>query len=495
MAFEAPAPLNYLLNVPNPADQIQKSLQAGLQLGQSQQTAQAAQDAHAISLQTQQANAVAQQQQAAQQQQLQDFRQDFAANNANPTPGGTQALIAKYPQFLSQITGSAKAISEDQAKQLGSIHISGLKGARDVQADEIKKLATSYLNTQDPQQQAYGQSLMAGLKLQASNPGVYDAIIGHKIAEAIGGEEYAKQYGGAVKMSDDILTSSAAAAKAKIGADNEKRKLEDDHKTALAAALASGATTAEKNQAVALGNKTLAFKVRESAAAADLAEANAKKALRDSGGLSDEGKKDYGEAYKDFGAANTAVKQTAILSNQIRTQGMTSGLPAVINKTWHQISGTPDADARLNQSLSQLTNSSILGDAKALGKITPAEIELLQKQRPDDNASASDKVDWLDAYGKAMAFKRDQAQEKTDYINANGDLTPAKKNININGKKYPIGSPPPGLDAVTQQGATPSKMGPVLQSQVQRAQAHLATLDPKSPEAIKISAVLKSMGV
>lgn len=495
MPIDNPVLPSYLLNVPNPAEQLQKSLQAGFQIGQQQQQAQAAQDAHAISLQTQQSNDIAAKQQALQQQQIQDFRQDMAANNANPTPGGTQAIIAKYPQFLSQTTGSAKAISEDQAKQLGAIHISGLKGARDVQADQIKQLATSYLNTQDPQQQAYGQSLMAGLKLQASNPGVYDAIIGHKIAEAIGGEEYSKQYGGVAKLPAEIAAGQSDAAIKALDAKHEEEKLTDAHKAALAAALASGATTAEKNQAIALGNRTLNFKVREAGAAADLAEANAKKALRDSSGLPDEGKKQYAEAYQDFGTANAAVKQSAILSNQIRTQGMAAGVPAVINKTWHQISGTPDADARLNQSLSQLTNSSILGDAKALGKITPAEIELLQKQRPDDNASASDKADWLDAYGKAMAFKRDQAQEKADYINANGDLTPAKKNININGKKYPIGSPPPGLDAATQQGATPAKMGPVLQSQVQRAQAHLATLDPKSPEAIKISAVLKSMGV
>src|ERR1035441_1582520 len=100
MPIDNPVLPNYLLNIPNPAEQLQKSIQAGLQIGQSQQQAQAAQDAHAAAQQTLQTNALAQQQAQIQQQQVLDFRKDMIANNANPTPGGTQALIAKYPQFL-----------------------------------------------------------------------------------------------------------------------------------------------------------------------------------------------------------------------------------------------------------------------------------------------------------------------------------------------------------------------------------------------------------
>src|ERR1022692_2165512 len=89
----------------------------------------------------------------------------------------------------------------------------------------------------------------------------------------------------------------------------------------------------------------------------------------------------------------------------------------------------------------------------ALGKITPAEMALFGKGVPTETQSGEDKADWLDTYGKVMKFKRDQAQEKSDYINANGDLTPAKRNININGRKYPIGSPPPGMEV---QAAEPA---------------------------------------
>lgn len=489
---------NYLLNIPNPAEQLQKSLQAGMQIGQGQQQAQAAQDVHAAALQDAQIKNSAIQQQQIEQQRKMAFQQDFVENATNPTPGGTQGLIAKYPQYLAEITGATKAISAEEAKQLGPIHISGLMGARDVQADQIKQLATSYLNSKDPQQQAHGKSLMDGLKLQSSNPGAYDAIMGHKISEGIGGEEYSKQYGGVTKLPAEILAGNSDASIKALDARHEEQKLTDAHNTAVAAANSSNATTDEKAYALKTLKDLSEFNRRKVIAETEKLEGEATKAKRDAGSLSEVGGKQYAEAYKDFNAANTDVNRASILANKIRTEQPLSGAPAKINKYWHQLTGTPDATARLNQNLSEITSGAIVGDMAALGRITPAEIALFSKARPDDDASASDKADWLDAYVKVMTFKREQALAKTKHIAANGDLTPMKRDTVIDGKLYKAGSPPPGLEApapaaAAAQGAV--TIGPVRQAQIQRAQAHLSTLDPKSPEAAKLSAKLKSMGV
>lgn len=477
MAFEAPAPLNYMLNIPNPAEQLQKSLAAGMQIAQGQQTAQAAQDAHAAALQEQQIKGAAIQKQQIEQQNLANFRQDFAANAANPTAGGNLALMQKYPQYTAQITGISKALSEEEAKQLEPIHMAGLSGAYGIQANLVKDLAAHYANSKDPQQQAHAQSLLDGLKMQSSDPGTYNSILGIKIADGIGGEEYSKRFGGVTKLPDEILKGSADAAKAKIDSDNEKRKLEDDHKAAVAAAEASGATTAEKNLANKLATKLFASNYAKGKAESDKAVAEARKAGRDASGFSELGGKQYEEARQGVESAVPAISKALSLANQIRTKGIASGVLADVNKYWHRFTGSPNETAQLNQQFSALSSSSILGDMKGLGRITPAEIELFSRGVPTENESGETKSQWLETYAKVMAFKRDQDLLKTRYIQANGDLTPAKRPIDIDGRKFPIGSPPPGLEMSFQPAAAAAtaSLDPAKMTKEQRA-AEIAQL-------------------
>ncbi len=451
-----------------------------MQIAQGQQTAQAAQDAHAAAVQEGQIKAAALQQVQTEQANTAKFRQRFAENAANPTAGGNIALMREFPQYVAQITGASKAISAEQAKQLQNIHAADLSGAHGVADSEIQKLATSYLNSKDPQDKAYGQSLMDGRKLHSENPGAYANIMGIKIAEGIGGEEYGKVYGGVTKLSDEILKGKADAAKALIDSNNEERKLQDDHNKAVAETAASGATLENQKYELKTKKALEEFTTRKTIADTVKAEADAQKMKREAQGLPEEGKKQYGEAYKDFTTANQAITKATVLANKIRKDGVYAGAPAVVNKYWHQFTGTPDQTARLNQEFSTLTSSSVLGDMSALGRITPAEIELFSKGVPDELQSGEDKAAWLDTYAKVMQFKRDQAKEKTDYINANGDLTPAKKNITINGKRYPMGSPPPGLDVAPAQPAgapAPGTPAPAAPMTSQARKARLAQID------------------
>lgn len=491
MPGDNPVLPSYMLQLPDPAEGIRKNLELALGVQHSQQLGQAAQDAHTIAQQTAQANSVAAQQAETERQNMLGFRQDFAANAANPTAGGNLALIKKYPQYVAQITGASKAISAEEAKQLLPIHAAGLTGARDVQADEIKKLAASYLNSKDPQQKAHGQSLMDGLKLQQSNPGAYDTMMGVKIADGIGGEEYGKVYGGVTKLPDEILKGKSDASAAALVALHKERELTDAHNTAVATANASNATTQEKQQAIDLGKKVAQFKVDQAKAESESAIANAIKAKRDAVGLSEVGSKQYGDAYKEVTSAAPAIAKATILAGKIRTDGL-SGTPAVANKYWHQFTGSADQNARLNQEFSSISSSSILGDMSAVGRITPAELELFGKGVPTENQSGEDKAAWLDTYAKVMAFKRDQALAKVKHITANGDLTPMKRDTVIDGKLVKAGTPPPGLEApAAVQSAGQGKPTP---AQIQTARMHAD--DPKTDKATAASlrAWLKGWG-
>lgn len=447
MAFDMPAPLNYMLNIPDPSEGIRKNLQAALLVGQGQREQQAAQDTHAIAQQDIQTKTVAAEQAETERQNMLGFRQDFAANAANPTAGGNLALIKKYPQYVAQITGASKAISAEEAKQLQSIHAAGLAGARDVQADEIKKLAASYLNSKDPQQKAHGQSLMDGLKLQQSNPGAYDTMMGVKIADGIGGEEYGKIYGGVTKLPDEILKGSADARAAALTALNKERELTDAHNTALAAANASNATTAEKKQALDQGQKLFEFKKRQEQAAADKAEADARKAARDAGGLPDKGKEQFTAEMANLDASRAASAKAGDLIKGFGTAEMSSGMAAVLGQKWKKFWGSEDDVTRLRQQYTQVANSSIMQQLKGTGRITENEIELVGAGVPDATANPDIIRKSLAALKKVTDAQSELSLSRIKWIKANGQLEPAGSDFTIEGKKYKKGDLPPGVEA------------------------------------------------
>lgn len=447
MPGDNPVLPSYMLQLPDPAEGIRKNLELALGVQHSQQLRQAAQDAHTIAQQTAQANSVAAQQAETERQNMLGFRQDFAANAANPTAGANLALIKKYPQYVAQITGASKAISAEQAKQLQGIHAADLSGAHDVADSEIQKLAASYMNSKDPQDKAYGQSLLDGRKLHDANPGAYANIMGVKIAEGIGGEEYGKIYGGVTKLPDEILKGSADARAAALTALNKERELTDAHNTALAAANASNATTAEKKQALDQGQKLFEFKKRQEQAAADKAEADARKAARDAGGLPDKGKEQFTAEMANLDASRAASAKAGDLIKGFGTAEMSSGMAAVLGQKWKKFWGSEDDVTRLRQQYTQVANSSIMQQLKGTGRITENEIELVGAGVPDATANPDIIRKSLAALKKVTDAQSELSLSRIKWIKANGQLEPAGSDFTIEGKKYKKGDLPPGVEA------------------------------------------------
>lgn len=458
MSVENPVLPSYLLNIPNPAETLQKSLQAGLQIGQAQQTAQAAQDAHAAALQEQQvkqqqiqAADVAAQQAQVQRDRVVAFRLDHAKALQDPSPGALSGLIQKYPDMIEAINSTGKALGAEEIKQMTPIYSAMVNKAPEVVASETGKLIEAYQNSKDPQSQVKVQQLQNFLKGYQHNPANATLAMTYRFAGDMGpeklSENLAKLQETAQKVQEspyDLRSKIAAATTAEAGADLAKPKGLQEIATSKAAEASS---TAQVTHLAAEDALAVKKDTRDQAAADRLANS-----------LQPEAAKEYQEQFKQLRPLKQQAADAEALARGFADTKMLAGAPGKIVERFKSFMGDQDNVTQLRQQGADLSNKILLASIQGSGlsRVTGPEIELVKGPIPEMTSDPKHIAAYFTARKNVAKALAEDTELNLDWIGANKAPGPATRPLVFRGKVYNPGDPPPTVSApVSAQVGTP----------------------------------------
>lgn len=119
------------------------------------------------------------------------------------------------------------------------------------------------------------------------------------------------------------------------------------------------------------------------------------------------------------------------------------GASATVQQAFASLTGSPAAGQVERQQIDQTIQQAQLQTYKAGvgGRLTNADIAMLQKGLPPDNASAQYLGQWLGSYSKLLEDKATQDQAAASFVSQNrGDKSPLRAPLQFNGNTYPTGT-------------------------------------------------------
>lgn len=457
MAFEMPAPLNYMLNVPDPTEAVRKNLELAVGVRNSQQQAQLHQ------LQAQELQQRLTQQQIAQQRQ-QSLNADIATMGANPTTQGIALLSAKYPELKDHFKASFDMLSAKEKdadvrrgqEVYNAINTNSLDVAKKVTADN----AAAFRNSNMPER---ADAMDKILKQLDDNPAGAKLGIGLFLSHAMGSAEFEK----ALTTPAELRAKNAAATTAEVGATHAEEKAQTDMagtrastQSSLASAGSSDASAASTRQATAQSALTNPYLLAKDAAEATKAKAaadDAQIALQYSERLH---KTQLLQAQKELGTPNPkvfdateadaaqidAARTSALKADNLATRfdslmngpGKT-GLPGTAAELFKKYAGSQDPVSLLKKLTSQFANKELLSQLPPGGRLSENVLKVFESGRIDPNASKEEVVPLL--RGVAVAQRADAAitSVRKKWRELNQSVGAAKVDGDINGVPFKKG--------------------------------------------------------
>lgn len=450
------APINYLVDIPDPTEAIRKNLETATGLIGAQQRGQAL-DAEA---QLNQAKATAEQQKASQAQALQA---NLALVAANPTPDAIARLSILHPEIGEKLKAGYDMLdANDQKAQLSlaqKLHAAMLNGAPDVAQRLALDSATANENSGNAPRAAQLRSLAGQIQ---QNPKIANLSIGSLLSTVQGADKYLANFGKFSTLEADRLKAESDAAAA--GSDATKKAADAKYADRIQAA---GADKAEADAGLAGTTANVAKRTALQKAEGEIAQQEATRANtyseitkrgvdaalserefalkktkedREAADLPPEVRKEvnaHAAAADEAESAATKAGNLAAMFEKVGSGVGSSGASARVIEGLKRIWGSENGYSAMLKQFEQLRNEATLAQLKGLGRITEKEIEMVQRGLPEATASPAVVAPYLRLMEKASKAEVESQRAQSDWKTATlGNMTaPAVKAFTAAGRQ------------------------------------------------------------
>lgn len=455
------APVNYMLNVPDPTEGIRKDLELAMGLRNSQ-LQQATQQ---VLLQEHQqkvaANALAAQQQ-------QEFYQGVAAVSQNPSAEAIMRLMGT-PGALPHVKELQERYKmlDDREKEAKKLIFNEVYSAFDTKNPDIaqKVLLNAAEASKNSGRNEEAQMYLNFAKGVTENPGVVQTRIGMALGAL--DEKFFDNYKKQKTMADDIAAAKSEALKkaddAPGGAMNlAKLDTEKSQKLSYdASANSSNATAARTKQqtdfdkqsfpleqmkreadiATALTNMTdKAVDTAMKREKLDLEKAEFEfKKNQETNKLSGQARKDISEAGKKALAAGALVTRVEDVAAKLeKLNGKPGGAPARLVAGVRNWLGIQNEDSAIRKDAERLYKSELVKSLPP-GQASDSDVAIFMQGYPTSFDSVKTQLQFMRGLAKVAKFERDEQKAIMEWTRANGDLASATRDFKIMGQEIKAG--------------------------------------------------------
>lgn len=398
-------PIDYSIDVQSP---IEATVQ-GLQLGKGTADLRAQQEAAELN-----------------RQQAQILRADLnaLASNPNATAADYGRMIAKYPQLSEQLKRAwdllDERIKQSRLSQGSQVYAALQSNRPDIAIAKLKEQAEANRNSGDEQQ---AKALEDAARLVELSPESAKTTVGLMLASTIGPEKFAETFGklGAEQITMELHTGEL------------KKQLLDQ-----------GKTEAETNKAIVAAKKMEAEIAKTNAEAGKIAQESAlKKAELENVRVGDIDLSKNAE--KLINESVSAAANLRSLSNQYEKLAdsfdadISSGVPGRVSESVKKLYGSENRITRLRQEYKRLRNSQVL-DNLPPGVASDKDIEIAMGAFPEDTANPVEIASFLRGVSKLQTYDAKLNDIKAEWVNDNGSLGRARREIIVGGTTYPRGA-------------------------------------------------------
>lgn len=398
-------PIDYSIDVQSP---IEATVQ-GLQLGKGIADLRAQQEAAELK-----------------RQQAQILRADLNAlvSNPNATAADYGQMITKHPQLSEQLKRGwdvlDEGVKQSRLSQGSQVYAALQSNRPDIAIAKLKEQAEANRNSGDEQQ---AKALEDAARLVELNPDSAKTTVGLMLASTIGPEKFAETFGklGAEQITMELHTGEL------------KKQLLDQ-----------GKTEAETNKAIVAAKKMEAEIAKTNAEAGKIAQESAlKKAELENVRVGDIDLSKNAE--KLINESVSAAANLRSLSNQYEKLAdsfdadISSGVPGRVSESVKKLYGSENRITRLRQEYKRLRNSQVL-DNLPPGVASDKDIEIAMGAFPEDTANPVEIASFLRGVSKLQTYDAKLNDIKAEWVNDNGSLGRARREIIVGGTTYPRGA-------------------------------------------------------
>jgi hypothetical protein len=482
---------NYLITLPDPAEQARKSLEYATGLAGTQMQLQ---------------NAVRQQ----------SLRQTLSVFAQNPTHDAAIRILAAHPELSEKFKPLMEQLSADEKKaqvdQQAPIYNALLMNAPDVAVRRAEDFATAYDNSGMPEKAKGLRELVAQIK---SNPALARLPLAASLNMAMGPEAFQSTFNKAALFDQERDKATAEAVKAGADATTASATADSAYKTTAAdllkkqsdaKAAQSGASYAGPLNAAELASRTAqadASRAQTASAYDSITDRavgrvldqrkfgleekkfglESDKANREATKLDADGKKELGSAVESIQKANALGFKVEPIAKFFEDNKLRSGAEAYLSETWKSIRGSQDDETKFRGAYEELRNA-FASSKLPPGSASDTDVQMALAGMPSANANADQIAQFLRGLQKAQRLVIDSNRAKYDWISANGSLKTAERDFTAAGRRVKVGDAFPDLlDAIAPKAAAQPQPVSGASRGVSRAEAPYAAEHAKMTTA------------
>lgn len=391
--------LAYQQNVRSPLEMAMAGYQSGAQMRQ-----------------TQQKQALLQQQQV----EAAQMKADLASLASNPDvkPQDYIAMMAKYPTLADNLKAPLEGLTEQQAgvKRTNALNVfSALQSGQTGIAESILQDNLTAAENSGNKQEA--DSSRALLQLVRTNPEAAKTSAGLYLANSMGEEKFAETW---TKLQDETRNQKLATVKfnqelASLNLTNAQVNKEKADTRRIESVIAKTNTEATQvAQEVKLKQLEYQQKLQQGGVE-----------------LSSDAEKLINTAVQDQVNLTSLANQYDSLAGQI-TAELGSGATAQAAETVKKVWGSENEVTRIRQEYKRLRNSQVLQSLPP-GVASDKDIEIAMGAFPSETASPDTIASFLRGMAKLNRYDANLNGAKAEWVSQVGTLRPAPKDINVGG--------------------------------------------------------------
>ena len=139
--------------------------------------------------------------------------------------------------------------------------------------------------------------------------------------------------------------------------------------------------------------------------------------------------------------ANALAGRMNDLARQVKVAGLSAGPAATAYEAFKKMTGSQNGYTQIRAEVTQILNKAALANRKDMpGAMSDADRQFLLQGFPPQNASPTYVAHYLEVMAKAQASIAQAEDSKTAWIGANGNLGPAKRDMNMGGYQITRGT-------------------------------------------------------
>lgn len=424
-------PINYMIDVPDPTDAIQKNLQFATGLMGVQQGMVRAQQQQQVFDQAQQKHA-----------DEQAFKEAFSALSLNPTAADVVALTRRFPSQSGVLKAEWDKLEQSERKArvgpLSNAYAAFLNNAPKIALDSLETLKTAYANTPGRERDAAGLSKI--IDLGKSNPGAAAALIASNLAVEGDPDKFVETFSKFTTLADEKRQGAAAADKA--ASDATTAAAQADY-----AARQQAATLAQTNAAT-----------DSSRATAESARASAAEARSKISQLPESVQKDYTAAVKGIQEDRSKVSDMGDLAKELEGlagegRWVDKGAPGWFNEQLKDVAGWQNKLSRINQKYLAAVSADIKAKARPGDQMTDADLKVAMQAYPSVNSNPVLKAQTIRDLEQDRKAGLVMKLTTAGFLQKNGSFNPATKAFTVQGVNVKPGDT---FDSVVQAVAAKS---------------------------------------